>query len=93
MPGTLTTLMHKLHRRMSALVKRTIELFSRRPSQGVGTGCNLSPNDIDVTAQIVYVIREGQRKPKMAHGVLNTVEFGLFLGQVFVVRIGVERSL
>jgi hypothetical protein len=61
--------------------------------QGVGTGCNLSPDDIDVTAQIVHVIREGQRKPEMAHGVLNAVEFGLFLGQIFVVQIGVERSL
>ena len=53
--------------------KRTIELFSRRPSQGVGTGCNLSPDDINVTAQIVHVIREGQRKTDMAHGVLNAV--------------------
>lgn len=32
--------------------------------QGVGTGCNLSPDDIDVTAQIVHVIREGQRKTR-----------------------------
>jgi hypothetical protein len=67
-------------------------LAGARP-QGRGTGCNLSPHDIDVTAQIIYVIREGQRKADMAHGVLNAVEFGLFRGQVFVVRIGVERSL
>src|SRR5262245_56309094 len=117
MPGTLTTLIPKLHRRMSTFdkedlhekasgvyvfivvglpiivvgryecllsrVKRTIELFSRRPSQGIGTRCNLSPNDIDVTAQIVHVIREGQWKTDMAHSVLNAVEFGLFLSQVF----------
>ena len=61
--------------------------------QGVRTGCNLSPDDIDMTAQIVHVIREGQRKTDMAHGVLNAVELGLFFRQVFIVRIGVERSL
>ena len=50
----------------------------------MSTGRNLSPDDIDVTAQIVHMIREGQRKMDVAHGVLNAVEFGLFFRQVFV---------
>ena len=54
---------------------------------------DFASDDFDVTAQVVHLIGEGQRKTNMAHGVLNAVDFGFFLRELLVVRIGIERSL
>jgi hypothetical protein len=50
------------------------------------------PNDIDVAAQIVELIREGQRKPDAANGTLNALDFEKPFDQVVVARIGVDRD-
>ena len=39
--------------------KRTFQLFSRDPVRYIVAGCDLAPNDIDVTAQIIDLVREG----------------------------------
>jgi len=38
---------------------RTFQLFSRDPPLCVIAGCDLTPNDVDVTAQVVHLVREG----------------------------------
>jgi hypothetical protein len=50
------------------------------------------PNDVDVAAQIVELIREGQRKPDAADGILNALDFEKPFDQVVVARIGVDRD-
>ena len=54
-------------------------------------GGDLAPNDLDVTAQIIELVREGQWKTDVADGLLNTLDFGLLLTQMH--RAGIERSL
>jgi hypothetical protein len=39
--------------------RRTFQLFSRDPPRYTLAGCDLTPNDIDVTAQIIDLVREG----------------------------------
>src|SRR5262249_31636718 len=73
--------------------KRTFWLFGCHPSRCICVGCDLAPNDVDVTAQIVQLVREGQWKTDVADGLLNTLDFGLLLAQMFAHRTGIERSL
>ena len=54
--------------------RRTFKLFSRYPSRGVSAGCELAPNDVDVTAQIIQLVREGQWKADMADSLLNALD-------------------
>src|SRR6516162_7592983 len=39
--------------------KRTFRLFGRRPPRCIYVGRDLAPNDVDVTAQIIQLVREG----------------------------------
>src|SRR5262245_30452603 len=39
--------------------KRTFRLFGRHPPRRIYVGGNLAPNDVDVTAQIIQLVREG----------------------------------
>src|SRR6516165_118130 len=55
-------------------------------------GRDLVPNNVDVAAQVVHLVREGQRKLDMADGSLNALDFCLLPGQMFVRQVGVERS-
>ena len=71
--------------------KRTCGLFGCHPSRCICVGCDLTPNDVDVTAQIVQLVREGQWKTDVADGLLNTLDFGLLLTHMY--RAGIERSL
>ena len=73
--------------------KRTFQLFSRDPVRYIVAGCDLAPNDIDVTAQIIDLVREGQRDADMADGMFNSLDLGSRFSQMHVLRIGVERSL
>jgi hypothetical protein len=38
--------------------KATLQLFRRHPPRCICAGCELAPNDVDVAAQIVQLIRE-----------------------------------
>ena len=39
--------------------KRTFQLFSRHPARCISVGCDLAPNDLDVTAQIIQLVGKG----------------------------------
>ena len=71
--------------------KRTFQLFSRHPPWCIFVGADLAPNDLDVTAQIIELVREGQWKTDVADGLLNALDFGLRFSQMLVHRLGVER--
>jgi len=68
----------------------SLKLFSGRARQCALPECDLPPNDVDVTAQVIHLIGEGQREADMADGILDAVDLGLLLGQVFVVWSLVE---
>jgi hypothetical protein len=58
--------------------KRTFELLSRYSTPGrIYVGRDLLPNNVDVAAQVVHLVRESQRKLDMADGILNAVDFSL----------------
>ena len=40
-------------------------------------GRDLVPDNVDVAAQVVHLVREGQRKLDMADGILNALDFSL----------------
>ena len=50
--------------------KRTFWLFSRHPPLCIYVGRDFAPNDLDVTAQIIQLVREGQWKTDVADGLL-----------------------
>ena len=72
--------------------KRTFWLFSRHPPRCIYVGRDLAPNDLDVTAQIVQLVREGQWKTDVADGLLNALDFGLLFSQTFVRLVGVNSK-
>jgi hypothetical protein len=37
--------------------KRTFRLFRRDPPRYIVTGSDLAPNDVDVTAQVIHLVR------------------------------------
>jgi hypothetical protein len=39
--------------------KRTLQLFGRDPSRCIVPGCYFAPNDVNVTAQVIHLVREG----------------------------------
>jgi uncharacterized membrane protein len=48
---------------------------------------NLSPNNVDVTTQIVHLVREIERKLYFAKGLLYALDLGLFVDQMPVAWI------
>src|ERR1700745_1137188 len=70
--------------------KRTFQLFSRHPPRCISVGGDLAPNDLDVTAQIIELVREGQWKTDVADGLLDALDFGLRFSQMLVHRFSVE---
>src|SRR5262245_26757998 len=61
--------------------KRTFQLFSRYPPWCICLGCDLASNDVDVTAQIIQLVREGKWKTDVADSLFNALDFSLLLGQ------------
>jgi hypothetical protein len=49
-------------------------------SRGIYAGRDLVPNNVNVAAQVVHLVREGQRKLDMADGILNAIDFSLLPG-------------
>jgi hypothetical protein len=48
---------------------------------------NLSPNNVDVTTQIVHLVREIERKLYFAKSLLYALDLGLFVDQMPVAWI------
>ena len=42
----------------ASLFSQTILLFSRHPLGCICAGCDLAPNDVNVTAQVIELVRE-----------------------------------
>jgi hypothetical protein len=43
----------------SSSLPRPFQLFSRSPPRCISVGCDLAPNDVDVTAQIIQLVGKG----------------------------------
>jgi len=54
---------------------------------GVQARFNLSPNNVDVTAQIVHLVQEIERKLYLAKRLLDALDLGLFVDQMPVAWI------
>ena len=55
--------------------KRTFEFSAAIPRRRVYLGRDLVPNNVNVAAQVVHLVREGQRKLDMADGILDALDF------------------
>ena len=65
--------------------KRTWYLFGGDAPIGVKARFKLSPNNVDVAAQIVHLVREIERKLYFANGILDAFDLSLFVEQIFTV--------
>jgi hypothetical protein len=55
-----------------------------QPSRGAKASCNLSPDQVDVMAQVIHLVRESKRKMNFAEIVLDALNLSLFVDQLFV---------
>ena len=67
--------------------KRTWYLFGGDAPIGVQARFNFSPNNVDVTTQVVHLVREIERKLYFAEGILYAFDLGLFVDQMPAARI------
>jgi hypothetical protein len=64
----------------------------RQHAKVASRGAQAAPDDVDVTSQVVELVREGLGEADAANGILNAFDFQLSCDQVLVARIGVDRG-